>query len=436
MTFHWFIRLCCFLVFIPLGSECSYAASPQCFVLQPPGQVLPGVKKIAILDFKDHYGSTLDEHYVASASFSHHLTQALFDKARGITDVRTALLFKKEGRTYLSGARTDIYTLIGREELDHIVKEQNLGASGLVDETQAASIGKLLGADAILVGDIMLSVRGAQSTGSDYDPYGKRTVSVPCFTRTAIATVNMKGISVTTGAILCTKAAQTTAEDKKCGSDLPKVETALSLIDRCLVSAADELASAIAPRFVENKNNLRDVDVKAYKDIGKKARQDAENGKLDEAYAGYAAIIKDDPYNDAVIFNMGVLNEVVGNYQDAQECYQKAVGIRPNGDYSKALDRCRRMNEYSPSLIESGVSIDRHTFDITDAKVAGAGERARLKGDGSERIPLYTIADQGSPVVVKVPGGIELEVVEKSGDWLRVKTVDGKVAFLRKEDVR
>ena len=436
MRFNWFIRLCCLLAFITLGSECSYAASPQCFVLQPPGQVLPGVKKIAILDFKDRYGSALDEHYAASASFSHHLTQALFDKARGITDVKTALFFKKEGRTYLSGARTDIYTLIGREELDHIVKEQKLGASGLVDETQAASIGKLLGADAILVGDIMLSARGVQSTGSDYDPYEKRTVSVSCFTRTAIATVNMKVISVTTGAILCTKTAQTTAEDKKCGSDLPKVETALSLVDRCLVSAADELASAIAPRFVENKNNLRAIDAKAYKEMGKKAREDAEDGKLDEAYAGYAAIIKDDPYNDAVIFNMGVLNEVVGNYQDAQEFYQKPVEIRPNGDYSNALDHCTKMNEYSPSLVESGVSIDKHTFDGPDAEMASATERARLRGDDSERIPLYASADQGSPVVVKVPGGVELEVVERSGDWLRVKTFDGKVAFLRKEDVR
>ena len=219
--------------------------------------------------------------------------------------------------------------------------------------------------------------------------------------------------------------------------EISKIETDLSLIDQCLVSAADELASAIAPRFVENKNDLRDVDVKAYKDMGKKAREDAENGKLDEAYAGYATIIKDDPYNDAVMFNMGLLNEVVGNYQDAQECYQKAVGVRPDAGYSKALDHCKKMNELNQSLIQSGVSIEKHTFNATAAEMAGAAtERARLKGDGGDRIALHANADQGSPVVVKVPGGIELEVVEKSGDWLKVKTFDGKVAFVRKEDVR
>jgi tetratricopeptide (TPR) repeat protein len=432
MKLHWFAGFCCCLVLAVFGSQRSYASGMNCFVLQPPGQVLVGVKKIAILNFKSSYGSTFDEQYVQSTSFHDHLTQALFNKTRGITDVKAGLFSKKEGMTYLSGARTDVYTLISREELDQILKEQHLGASGLVDETQAASIGKLLGADAIIVGDIISSTNDAQSVTSVYHSSAKQT----CITRTAATTVNMRVINVTTGAIVCTKAAQNTAKNQQCGSDISKIATPLSLIDQCLVAAADELASAIAPRFIENKADLRDVDVKQYKDVGKKARAAAENGKLDEAYAAYASIIKDDPYNDAVMFNMGLLNEVAGNYQDAQDCYQKALGVRPDGDYSKALDRSKKMNEFNQSLAETGIAIDKHTFEVTDAKMAGATtERARLKGNGSDRIALYTSADPGSPVVAKVPGGIELEVVEKAGDWLKVKTFDGKVAFVRREDL-
>ena len=437
MRFHWFLRLCCFILLTAAASERSYASGMKCFVLQPPEQVLVGVKKVAILNFKTSYGSTVGDYYVQSASFPDHLTQALFNKARGITDVKAGLFSKKEGKTYLSGARTDIYTLIGREELDQVLKEQNLSASGLVDETQAASIGKLLGADAIIVGDILSSTSDARSTGSQYDPSSKHTVNVSCLTRTAATTVNMKVVSVTTGAILYTKTAQATAKNEQCGSEISKIETPLSLTDQCLVTAADELASAIAPRFVENGSDLRDVDVKAYKDLGKKARQDAESGKLDEAYAVYASILKEDPYNDAVMFNMGILNDVVGNYQDAQEFYQKALAVRPDQDYSKALDRCKRMNEFNEVLAQSGVSIEKHPFNVSDAAAAAAATgRAKLKGDGRDRIPLYTNADQGSAVVAKVPGGIELEVVEKSGDWVKVKTFDGKVAFVRKEDVR
>jgi tetratricopeptide (TPR) repeat protein len=405
--------------------------------LQPPEQVLVGVKKIAVLNFKASYGFTLADHSVQSNSFSDHLTQALLDKGRGITDVKAGLFSKKEGKTYLSGARTDIYTLIGREELDQILKEQNLGASGLVDETQAASIGKLLGADAIVVGDIVSSSSDEPSITSEYNPSSKHSANVSCLTRTAATTVNMKVISVTTGAILFTKEAKTTAKNQKCGSDISKMETALSLIDQCLVAASAELANGIAPHFVESKFALKDVDAKAFKDRANKARDNAASGKVDEAYVLYAAILSDDPYNDAVMFNMGVLNEIVGNYEDAQGFYQKAFGVRRDDDYSKALDHCKRMNEFNQSLAQIGIVVEKHTFNVTDAEMSGAtSERVKVKGGGGDRIALYTSADQGSPVVVKVPGGMELEVVERAGDWVKVKTFDGKIAFVRRDDCR
>jgi curli biogenesis system outer membrane secretion channel CsgG len=44
--------------------------------------------------------------------------------------------------------------IIEREQLDKILAEQRLQASGLVDNASAAEIGKLLGADGILVGTI------------------------------------------------------------------------------------------------------------------------------------------------------------------------------------------------------------------------------------------------------------------------------------------
>lgn len=432
---HSFIRACCFVAFAIVGSECSYASDIKCFALQPPDQVLVGVKKIAILNFKSNYGFSQADHTVQSTSFSDHLTQALLDKGRGITDVKSGFFSKKEGKTYLSGARTDIYTLIGREELDQILKEQNLGTSGLVDETQAASIGKLLGADAIVVGDIVSSSNDERSIGTEYQ--GKQSVSVSCLTRTAAATVNMRVVSVATGAILFTKESKTTAKDKQCGSNLPKLASTLSVVDQCLVAATTELANGIAPHFVESDFALKDVDAKAFKDQANKARDNAANGKLDEAYAQYSSIIKDDPYNDAVMFNMGVLNEVVGNYQDAQDLYQKAVSVRHDGDYSKALEHCKKMNDFSQSLAQIGIVVDKHTFNVTDAQVsASTAAEVKLKGGGGDRIALYTNADPGSPVVAKVPGGIELEVVEKAGDWVKVKTFDGKVAYVRKDDCR
>ena len=46
------------------------------------------------------------------------------------------------------------FKIIEREQLDKILAEQRLQASGLVDNASAAEIGKLLGADGIMVGTI------------------------------------------------------------------------------------------------------------------------------------------------------------------------------------------------------------------------------------------------------------------------------------------
>ena len=46
------------------------------------------------------------------------------------------------------------FSMITRSEIAAIMKEQNFQYSGMVDDNTAASLGKLLGAQAIIVGDI------------------------------------------------------------------------------------------------------------------------------------------------------------------------------------------------------------------------------------------------------------------------------------------
>src|SRR3989449_11398577 len=80
------------------------------FVLVPPEQILPGVKKLAVLDFA---GQGTD-----GRSFADVLTSRLFEKQRGIQEIRTTRLFgalkhTQEGKTLQQGAFTDVFK-IGR----------------------------------------------------------------------------------------------------------------------------------------------------------------------------------------------------------------------------------------------------------------------------------------------------------------------------------
>src|SRR5690348_6714360 len=107
------------------------------FVLVPPEQILPGVRKLAVLDFA---GQGAD-----GRSFADVVTSKLFEKQRGIQLIRTTSLFgalkhTQEGKTLQQGAFTDVFVLIERNRLAQVVQEQRLAQSGLLDAAQAAQV--------------------------------------------------------------------------------------------------------------------------------------------------------------------------------------------------------------------------------------------------------------------------------------------------------
>lgn len=63
--------------------------------------------------------------------------------AKGVSDLLTNRL-----------AQTGRFTLVECSRINQILAEQNLGASGRIDLSTAAQIGRLLGADAVIIGSI------------------------------------------------------------------------------------------------------------------------------------------------------------------------------------------------------------------------------------------------------------------------------------------
>ena len=65
------------------------------------------------------------------------------------------------------------------------------------------------------------------------------------------------------------------------------------------------------------------------------------------ARASWEANLASNPSNDAAWYNLGVAVEVAGNYSEAAKNYQRALQLKDNSMYRKALDRLkRRKQEY------------------------------------------------------------------------------------------
>ena len=105
--------------------------------------------------------------------------------SKGISDLLTNQLFKDGS-----------YILVERSRVATVLNEQNLGASGRIEATTAAQIGRVLGVDAVLIGSVTKFSYGAKKDVSFGDLF--------MGARKQIATVQISArlISTATGEIL------------------------------------------------------------------------------------------------------------------------------------------------------------------------------------------------------------------------------------------
>ena len=89
-------------------------------------------KRVAVLDFD-----------ASTSSTGYYYGWLGIGPAKGVSDLLTNALVK-EGT----------YIVLERSKVEQILKEQNFGASGRLDASTAAQIGKILGADAVIIGTI------------------------------------------------------------------------------------------------------------------------------------------------------------------------------------------------------------------------------------------------------------------------------------------
>jgi curli biogenesis system outer membrane secretion channel CsgG len=160
----------------------------------------PEKRRVAVLDFG--YGTVMTS------------VQSLFgtnqDIGKGISDLLIDRLIND-----------GTYRVIERHELNKIMQEQNFSNSDRADSSSAAKIGRVLGVDTIIVGDITQFGRDDHNTNvgsvvSRWDHYGIGNVGVKKAKAAVAITARM--IDVNTGEILASVSGK--GESKRSGTNL------------------------------------------------------------------------------------------------------------------------------------------------------------------------------------------------------------------------
>jgi len=386
----------------------------QVRMLQAPETQLEGIKRIAVLEFESIKGF---EYKRLGQLLADNLAMQLGDPQRGYVD----------GETFIKGGTTKLYELVERNQLTQVLAEQNISATDRIDQGTAVEIGKVLGLDAIILGsyDFRSGVEVSEQTfGAGYTA-----------TKTLSGTATMKIVSVkTAGIITSTSVEQVYAEKFKSDSYISQAslpsdqDMAPKLIDKFAVSLADY----IAPRYVATDFTLMNSKNKEYKKKEKKAREYLEDKNLKRAYNILYGVYQEDNYNPRAAYNLALLYEAVGSYEEANEHYNIAYQLVPDeGTFYEGLKRTERSMKMMKRFDELGIAIENFEFGSADKSAMAA--KAVIKGNRKDRIKAYN--KPKGKVIAELPGGLEFEVLDEKKDYYLLKLIGGKKGYVKKNDI-
>jgi hypothetical protein len=414
-----FITSCLFFLSVFVHAQKPY------FLMKAPEKPLPGVQRVAVLDFAEENNKNYYDSYDGRGKkTTDQLLQAWMQEQRGIDKVSVGLFKVEDGETFQKGVKTSIFSFVERTEMERILREQQLGMSGVIDDSQAAAVGKILGIDAIISGSTNWT------STSDYTS-ARRVNKVK-------ATLSMKIISVTTGQVLAIfskdiSRESSAAKDPKTG-EFGAVAAHNVLCDQAFDALVKMAADYVCPIFEQVKPDYRKVKVKEHSAQGKKAMELLEDQKdYNGAFTIYKAIAEADPYCAEALCNIAHIYLTYGNFEKAVEYYKMAAEI-DREEYGKELEFGQKKLDEVAVLASIGIKLP--VIELSGNAHSASAKSVKTRGGKSDRYEVLAGPEKGASVVSKVPGDTEFEVLGDNGDFVKIKLLGGKEGYILKDNVK
>lgn len=275
------------------------------------------------------------------------------------------------------------FKVVDRANLESIINEQKFQLSGLADKKKAAQIGKLSGAQALVVGNVSSAgvedrkYRENRVRYVNCDKKGKNCTkqeyTVSCTARTVTVGAQVKLSNVERGEFITANNYNQNKTWKTCedggSSDIGQDITAIKCLfgncsesekvsfpsaDQGLELIADEIASAfvfrLVPHYITFKVALyKKPEVKLEKAQNEEFKSGLDfikAGRVDRAETIFVSLM-DATQNKsfAVTYNLGVIREAQGDFDEAKNLYEAAdqLTLSPEKNINAALARITKL---------------------------------------------------------------------------------------------
>lgn len=253
------------------------------------------------------------------------------------------------------------FTILERQRINALINEMGLAEMGIVDQSRAARLGKALGAEAIVFGSVdgyvVEDFRGREKvtkrrkTGrkvkglfgrmvDETEPY---EVILPYTMRQARIAVTFKMVNVESTELLAIKSITREYRQKVVHDpDRPRELKAKGIIlDELVDQTIDEFVKLISPHYVIERKIWENIDVEE----GKTALNYFKNGLYPETGEILDRLMRYPTLETyqlaAVYYDRGLIYEILGNLNKAEELYEEAATLKSSDFHLKALRNIR-----------------------------------------------------------------------------------------------
>jgi len=260
------------------------------------------------------------------------------------------------------------YTITERARIEQVLQEQALRMSGLTDDTHAAEVGRMIGADGLMTGEGRYFVRdqGAWEayTVTEKDKNGKKkkvTKKRYRLSRFVSAMITYRLIDVQSGRVVASKtnrmanyaengypgmrgksAYTVTGKDEKDAAQ--KLTDWRAILDMLVEALNQQCVAQIAPHVVTEKRVIKEGDSKMMKTALGYAKRDL----WEDAQRLWRQVLDHPPSKEekiAAMYNLGVYYEVFGFLNDAEHMFKQCYEQSGDEAYLDDQARVRRRME-------------------------------------------------------------------------------------------